>query len=87
MKVEVKKISYTPDQHDDEGELKKEAFFAVQLQIPNTPEIKELLVDLMLLGDAEFDMELSPAQGVLPGIKEGVQKLNELGVTEVKRGG
>ena len=54
MKVEVKKISYTPDQLDDEGNLKKEAFFNVQINIPNSPEVRELLADVLLTGESGF---------------------------------
>ena len=88
MKVEIKKITYTPDQRDDDGGLKKEAFFALQMHVPNTEELKEMLVDIMLLGDAEVNMELSPAsaQGLMTEVREQVKEMTDLGLTEVKRG-
>ena len=90
MKVEIKKIVYTPEQLDSEGALKKESFYALQLEIPNSDELKETLVDIMLLGDAVVNMELSPAsaQGLISEVKESVKDVKDLGVvvTEMKRG-
>ena len=86
MKVEVKKISYTPDQLDDEGNLKKEAFFNVQINIPNSPEVRELLADVLLTGESRFKMEMIPMQGTFPEVREQVQQLKDAGVTKVERG-
>ena len=86
MKVEVKKISYTPDQLDDEGNLKKEAFFNVQINIPNSPEVRELLADVLLTGESGFKMEMIPMQGTFPEVREQVQQLKDAGVTKVERG-
>ena len=84
MRVEVKKVSYTPDQRNDEGELKKEAFFELKVNIPNTPEVREMLADVLLLGESEFSMEMLPMQQTIPEVSEEVQKLKDAGVTKVE---
>lgn len=85
MKVEVKQIKYTPDQYTDEGELKTPAYYAVNLNIPNTPEMKELLMDVMLSGESEFIADFKPVQSVIPEVKEEVEKMRELGFESVHR--
>ena len=86
MKVEVKKITYTPEKVNDKGEITKDSCFSVQLEIPNTAEVKEMLTDVMLVGESGFIMELEPIQGHLgKEVAEGVENLKQLGVTEARR--
>lgn len=85
MRVEVRKVMYTPDQYNDEGELKKEAFFELKINITNSPEVREMLSDVLLLGESEFAMEMLPVQATIPEVKEQIQELKDAGVTEVRR--
>lgn len=85
MRVEIKQIKYTPDQYDDKGELKTPAYHAVNLNIPNTPEMKELLLDVMLSGESEFEADFKPVQSVIPGLKDQVNELEDKGLVSVHK--
>ena len=81
MRCEIKKINYTPEVVDDEtGEIKKDAFFALALNIELSDEMKELLMETMLSGKKDFHVTFEPVQKDLPG-------LNKLGVEQVGKGG
>ena len=86
IRVELKKIDYRPEQYDDKGELKTAAYFSMNLNIPCSPAVRELLVDLMLSGDPDFDIDISPVQGIITEVKNTVQQVEDKRLEKLNQG-
>lgn len=50
MNCEIKKIVYTPETYDKDGELKDPAHYALSLKVEITPEVIEALQAVMAGG-------------------------------------
>ena len=66
MKCEVKQIQYKPETYDKDGLVKTEAYFAVNLNLPITQEVREALLDIIAGGSPNAFLELTAEQPSLP---------------------
>ena len=65
----VKQVLYKPEEVDAEtGEVKKEAQYSVNFNIPLTPEVVEVIQEMMLTRSAGVQLAIEVNQGTLPGI-------------------
>ena len=66
MKCEVKQIQYKPETYDNDGMVKTEAYFAVNLNLPITQEVREALLDIIAGGSPHAFLQLTAEQPPLP---------------------
>lgn len=66
MICEIKKITYVPEELDDEGMIKKESRFDVSLCLDSSEETREALLDVMAAGSKWMLINLKPEQPELP---------------------
>ena len=69
MDAEIKQILYKPAQYDQEtGELKKDAFFTINLNVDISEETRDALLDIMAGGSPSCKLTLTPSQPTFAGI-------------------
>ena len=66
MQATVKQVLYKPEEVDAEtGEVKKEAQYSVNFNIPLTPEVVEVIQEMMLTRKAGVELAIRPNQPTL----------------------
>ena len=77
MNCEIKQILYKPETYDKDGNIKTEAYFAINMNVEISEETREALMEIIAGASPHAYLELKPSQPALPLLPSIREEINE----------